>query len=78
MKRVVPCRWMDRELETVGQTDRKTHEDMANLIVALRNFVNASKNIPCTCGCHMKLYIKNLAQSLLFHCDVLVMTMKHA
>ena len=26
----------------------------------------------------MKLYIKNLAQSLLFHCDVLVMTMKHA
>ena len=70
--------WMDGWTDSSTQLDRQTHEEMAKLTVALRNFVNASKNIPCTCGCHMKLYIKNLAQSLLFHCDVLVMTMKHA
>ena len=58
--------------------DRQTHGDMAKLIITLRNFVNVSKNIPCTCGCLMKLYIKNLAWSLLFHCDVLVMTVEHA
>jgi hypothetical protein len=72
MKRVVPYGWMDRELKTVGQTDTQRHGK------ALCNFVNASKNIPCNYGCHMKFYIKNLAHSLLIHCDVLVMTMKHA
>ena len=72
--------WMDgqRVGESWTDTDRQTHEDMAKLTVALRNFVIASKNILCTSGCHTKLYIKNLAQSLLFHCDVLVMTMEHA
>jgi len=74
MKSVIPCGWMDREMETV----RQTHEDMVRLIVALHSFVNASKNIPCTCGCHTKLYIKNLAHNLLFDWDVLVVTMKHA
>ena len=46
-----------------GCTDGQT--DMTKLIVAFHNFVNASKNTPCTCGCHTKLYIKNLAQSLI-------------
>ena len=67
--------WMNGQRDGDGWTDM--HEDMAKLIVAVCNFVNVPKNIPCTCDCHTKLYIEIPVQSVMLHCDILVMKMKH-
>ena len=44
--------WKDGWTDSLKQLDRQTvrqiHEEMAKLILALCNFVNAFKNISCT------------------------------